>query len=97
MRVDRLKTKSLFKILLVYLTALSLVKVFSLETILTILSNYIVGLIATVWIVVPSVILVFQRRKFKAYSISLSGWKQSLKIMLMACLSIMTTKNLRRD
>jgi len=85
-----LKTKPLFRVFLVYLIALGLVKIFSIETSFTLLSKYRIGLIATVWIIVPSVILVFQRRKFKAYGISLSGWKQSIKIMLVASLIILS-------
>ena len=85
-----MKTKPLFRVFLVYLIALGLVKIFSIETSFTLLSKYRIGLIATVWIIVPSVILVFQRRKFKAYGISLSGWKQSIKIMLVASLIILS-------
>jgi hypothetical protein len=82
--MDKSKTKPLIKIFLTYLISLSLVKILSVKTSLAVLSYYRSGLIAAIWIIIPSLILMFQGKEFKAYGITLSGWKRSMKIMLMA-------------
>jgi membrane protease YdiL (CAAX protease family) len=69
---------------------LSLVKILSTGITFPFLSDYRVGLIAAVWIIVPGISMVFQRRKLKAYGISLPGWKQSLIIMLISGLVLLS-------
>lgn len=84
MTIDKLKIKSFCGIFFVFLTALSLVKILSTETTFTFLSNFRFGLIAAVWIIVPAVIIVYQNKKFNAYGLSLSAWKQSIKMILIS-------------
>jgi membrane protease YdiL (CAAX protease family) len=62
----------------------------STGTAFTFLSHYRVGLIASVWFMVPGVSMVFQRRKLNAYGVSLSGWKQSLIILLISGLILLS-------
>jgi len=85
-----IEIRRLFGVLLVYLAAFGLVRIFTEEITFTIFSHYRPGLISSIWIIVPSLVLIFQNKKFKDYGISIRGWKQSLKITLVASVIILT-------